>query len=570
MRTVDIDMIIYEKRTDRMNLLNAFKFMCFLLVFLILLSNIQISRADLAFVPSLEVRYVKGYRNYPGLVLHLPFLEKTGSMAFDISGSKNHGLLGLSENMNWLTDRGLHFGDGNNIIVNASTSLQNSHKTVVVQFMWDGKSTSTALYIYDDGWPNSGSMILFVHPATSRLYVEFMTKAKVQKNLWHAIVPNKLYTCIFHFDGLNYYLWLDTKSKSGSLEDVAELGLNNNLSIGSNSLGAIHWFSGNIYTVQVFNRSFSPIEILCLYNSFQETPRANAGSKYVIGGWIAHNNNSIVISGFEDIPVYLNQSYVTSIDEYGVYMFIIDLPQATGNYTYDVTVGNTSGRQGAYESVVVDQVLVSDFGSTTVEIGHKAIAWFKLKSEFDGQVVESGIVNLTGGLFTTWNSVEQRWEYHETRSKPSELALSVELVNWDKYGITVIHPDTRDNVAKIQWRQPSLESELIKWLLGIGPATFGVITILCIIFVFMRRGILNGKTVKPIDQLLQKVDNLLQSQGEKDRRYFLLHQFLCQLVEENPPAEVLEFLRYFFPDILKQLEEHAYTQNPSDYRGNDP
>lgn len=543
----------------------------FLLLFLLFLNSLPPSRADLNSTPSLEVRYAKGYRNDPSLVLYLPLLEGKGSMAFDISGFKNHGMLKPNGAAIWLTSGGLYFnGEDDSIIVNASMSLQSAHKTVIVRLMWDGKGKDSELYLYDDGWAYDGSMIIFVHPATSRLYVEFKTKAGTQKNLWHTIVPNKVYTAIFRFDDLNYYLWLNTEEKSGSFEEVEELGVNHNVGIGSNYVKTRRWFSGNIYTVQVFNRSLSDSEIPDLYASFQETPRADPESKYVIGGWAAPHNDSFPISGLEDILAYLNRTYVTSLDEYGMYRFIFDLPLEAGNYTYEVTVENMAGGEEAYTSVVVDKVVVSEFGSTNVGTGQEAIAWFKLKSEFDGQLVESGMVNLTGGLTAAWNPDELRWEYRESRDEESSLFLSVESITWDKYGITALHPNAHNNVTTIHWQRLPWYTTLVRWLLGVGPATWGVVAILIILVAFVRLGIIKcgtNKQLEPIEHLRQKADSLLQSLSEKDIRFTLLHQFLYKLLDENPPPEVLEFLQDFLPDIVKHLTEHSHAENHLDHKG---
>lgn len=534
------------------------------LLFLLFLNSPKISKANLDSTPSLEVSYAKGYQNDPSLALYLPLLEGKGSIAFDISGSKNHGMLQQNETAVWLTNGGLYFdGEDDSIIINASMSLQNARKTVIVEFKWDGKGKDSELYLYDDGWAYNGSMIIFVHPATSRLYAEFKTESGIHKSLWHAILPNKVYTAIFRFDGLNYYIWLNAKEKSGSFIEVEELGVNHNVGIGSNYIRTHRWFSGNIYTVQVFNRSLSSNEIARLYVSFQETPRVDPESKYVIGGWVARHDNLSLISELENILVHLNLTYVTSLDDYGVYRFIFDLPLEAGNYTYEVTVENMARGEEAYASVVVDQVVVSEFGSTNVWTGQKAIAWFKLKSEFDGQLVELGIVNLTGGLTTAWNPDELRWEYGVTRNEESSLSIFVESIIWDKYGITALHGDTHNKVTTIHWQQPPWYTTLVRWLSGVGPATWGVVIILIILVAFVRLGIIDVETDKPpepIAQLRQQVDSLLQPLSKKDRRFTLLRQFFHRLLDKNPPPEVLIFIRDYLPDIVKHLTQRQHPR----------
>jgi len=437
------------------------------------------SRAYLNSTSSLEVCYAKGYQHDPSLMLYLPLLEGKGSITFDISGFNNHGILRPSGSAVWLTGGGLYLnGEDNSIVVNVTIS---AHKTVIVRFMWDGKGKDTELYLYDDGWAYNGSMIMFVHPATSRLYTEFRTKSGIQKTLWHLIVPNKVYTAIFRFDGQNYSLWLNGNEKTGSTEEVEELGVNHHVTIGSNVDRTCRWFSGNLYSVHVFNRSLSAHEIISLYTSFQETSRTDPGSKYTIGGWALFQNDSVPISKIKGILVYLNHTYVTSLDEYGVYSFTIDLPIKVGYYTYEVTVDDMAETKGAYASVVVDQVVVSELGSTNVYTGQKGIAWFKLKSEFDGQRVESGIVNLTGGLTATWNPNELRWEYGKTSEEENSLAIFVESIFWDKYGITALHPNTHNKVTTIHWQRPFWYPLVSIWWLGVSPTIWGVVGIIVLV-----------------------------------------------------------------------------------------
>ncbi|MHA1409590.1 MAG: hypothetical protein ACTSQY_04615 [Candidatus Odinarchaeia archaeon] len=397
----------------------------------------------------------------------------------------------------WLVDGGLHFnGYNNSIIINANKNLQNQYRTILIQFMWDGHfaANEDALYLYDSGWAFNGSVIIYVHPATSRLYAEFRTKTGIQQGCWIKVAPNKIYTAIFRFDGFTYSLWLNGKMKSGSLEKKGELGVNKKIGIGSNYINTRRWFSGNIYNLLVFNRSLCNTEIISICNTtLKENYRANPGSKYILAGWIASHNDTLLISQLNKDLVTINYTHVVSPDIYGNYQYVFNLPSKVNNYTYEVTQNYMDEKETVCVSIVVDQLEIYDVGSTSVWTGEEAVFWFKLRSKFDGQPVESGVVVLTGGLFATWNAGESRWEYREICSKEKVLSLRLESITWDKYGITSISPSSRNISSTVTWKRATRNDLLKYWLIKISPAISILIAIVLVLFILIHFKILAVK-----------------------------------------------------------------------------
>jgi len=531
----------------------------------ILITAVHDSRAEFASTSSAGLYYVTSFADDPGLVLYLPLLEGQGSMALDMSGFKNNGLLYPNGNISWLANGGIHFnGVNNSVFINGSASLQNAYKTVIIKFMWDGKTSNNAMNLYDDGWANNGSMIMYVHPPTSRIYVEFITKNGAHEYLWHPIVANQVYVAIFSFDGFNYNFWLannnwlDTAENSGSFEQPQALQTNYNINIGSNFYNTGNYFSGDIYDVQIFNRALSSNEVSGLLAMLRGDSRTNPSSKYVIGGSIFRSNASFDFP-LQPIQVYLNQTTVTSPDEYGVFRFAFDLPNDVGSHTYSVTINNNTGG-GTLANVLVDRVTVVDSGSSTVIAGEKATAWFKLASEYDGQPIDSGIVYLTGGLNAAWNADKSRWEYSEVRNEAGTLTLHVESVSWAKYGITALSPSLQSSQVIMEWLNPPWYTVLLPWLSGIGPALFGIIGILAFLAVLIRFGFIRVSTEElsnSDEQLRKEIDDLLQSSNRDDKESDILRQFLQKLLDDNPPKEVLDFLKTSLPKFIEDLKDQS-------------
>jgi len=447
----------------------------------------------------LSVQYSTGFANIEGGIVNFPLLEAKGSLALDLSGFKNHGVLSFANGSQWLPGGGLYFsGTNSSLAVNASSSLQSPYKTVAVKFMWDGHNPHTELYLYDDGWSGNGSLIMYVHPVTSRLYAEFITNNGTHKTIWQPINVSTVYTAIFSFDGLNYALWVNSQVQSGSLQASGTLQTNSSITIGSDH-SRIRQFSGNLYAVEIFNRSLTFSELSTVSESLQEPSlvRFDSSSKYVIGGWVNYSNDSLSGSIMPPVRVYLNQTSVTSSDESGVFRFVLDLPQEVGNYTYVVTADNDAKAVSTF--VVVDRVVVADSGSTPVMVGKEAVAWFKLVSAFDGESMVSGNVFLTGGINAVWSSTESRWEYREARNVSGNLTLKVESVVWGKYGITALSSSAVSHEVTMQWTDPPWYVALLPWVQGIGPSLFGIIGLITLIGILLRLGVLKFSTEEPFD-----------------------------------------------------------------------
>jgi len=324
------------------------------------------------------------------------------------------------------------------------------------------------------------------------------------------------------------------------------------------------YFNGTIGEVRIYNRALSSSEIRYLHFSHGEMLRANSVSNYVINGWVVSNNYAS-LSQLEDVRAYLNGTSATLVDEYGVCRFIFDVPQEVGIYTYEVTVDHMAEKGETYVSIIVDRVVVSEYGASDAWTGQEAIAWFRLKSEFDGQPVESGCVIFTGGRNAAWNPQNSRWEYRESRNNEGNLTLTVESVLWSKYEITSLHPSSKNKAAIIYWQRPPWYYPIVTsanrttmWLLALPLITWGILGTLVILAVLLKIGILQVKIEKPqepIEELRKQINSLLQPLAHKNNEYTLLLHFLHLLLEEKPSTEFIEFLRKHLPTIIEHVSK---------------
>jgi hypothetical protein len=518
--------------------------------------------ADNSSHSSASVRYVTGFVSDPGMVVYYPLLEGRGSMALDVSGSGNNGMLYPNGSWEWLPQGGLHFVGANNtgdrVVLGASTGLQSANKTVVVKFMWDSKSTDSEMYLYDDGWSSNSSMTMYVHPSTSRVYVEFNTAEGVQNNLWYSIVAGTVYTAIFSFDGYSCRFWLNNQVKSFTFSGLETLQTKQGLVVGSDYAQKRRWFSGDLYAFEVLNRSISSFEAPSIFGRFSgaSSIRANPLSEYVVCGWVDSLGGSVFSGPVEPVEVRLNQTAVVSSDVFGVFRFVFDLPKEVGNFTY--VVSSADGLSAVSTFVVVDRVLVVDSGSTDVAPGSEAVAWFRLASEFDGAPVESSVVSLTGGLNATWNAVGSRWEYREFRSGGGSLSLRVESVVWDKYGVSALSSSSAiSHEVTMTWTVPDWYVVLLPWIKGIGPAVFGVIILVIFLIVLLRFKIIrvtNEQSPTSAEILRKDLLRLIDSSGLEVRDAIVLKHVLNKLLDESSSQEILDFLRESYSALIKGFE----------------
>ncbi len=565
LRNLDLRMLLMKFKSKKtFNSAIIVRIATAMILFALLFSAMQIdmhsSHVYAELVQTGDIQYVTSYLDYPGIVLYFPLIEGKGNIVFDTSGYNNHGVCFPTENVEWVPSGGVRFdGVSTSIRVNASASLQNSSKTVLIRFKWDGNVTDSEMYLYDDGWPNASSLIMYLHPETSRFYVEFITHSGNQKNLWHPIIANTTYTAIFSFNDFGYDFWLNDQKKSGSFSNSETLQTTSALTLGSDYENSRRRFSGYIYSVQIFNQYLTS-EISRLLEG-QNQLRVDPNSRYVICGLVSDmsGNNGLAIT---PIQVYLNKTIATYTDTFGTFRFAFNLPAQVGNYTYTVATSNSS--DGLSTSVVVDQVKICDSGATSAAVGEEAFAWFELVSDFDGQPVVSGTVSLTGGLNATWNSDASHWEYRETRNDVGNITLRVESVFWDKYGLTFLS-SSDSNVVTMEWVNPPWYTALLPWFSGIGPALFGIIGLLGILAILLRLGVIKISTEdlelsEPTDQLRTEIANLIKSSRLDNSEALFLSQTLNKLLHEEPPHEVLEFLRNSLPALVKELENNRLNE----------
>lgn len=539
------------------------------LLFLLVLSpagflRFYTSRAN-SVVQSLSVQYVASFLDDPDIVLNLPLLEGKGSVALDFSGLFNPALLSPFESVDWLSGGGIRFnGVNNSMVANLTSSLSGQERTVIVKFMWTGNTSSLEMYLYDDGWARNGSLIIYVHPETSRLYAEFKTVSGVQKNIWQPIVPNKVYTAVFTFNGSLYSLRLDDQEKSANLSTVEMLQTTDRITFGADFNLNRRFFFGNIYSVCIFNRSLDRTELSVALAALQGVRRLGPNGRCVIGGWVYQNVTTQTNLPISPVQVFLNKTVSTFSDGYGAFRFVVDAPPAVGKHTYFITVGDNI-QDVTPVSVVVDRVVVCDAGSVRAVVGGEAVAWFRFASEFDGEFVESGSVSLSGGLSALWNSSSSRWECRLKCHEPANLTVRVASVVWDKYGLTVFSPLGSREVT-LEWASPieltPIESDevvirwfndLMVWVKGLGPLFFGVIGVVVLLGALFRSGMLKlSAEISPeLEELRSEIAHLVESSNLNESEAIILNQIYNKLLDGNPPPEVLNYISDCFNSFLQ-------------------
>ena len=76
-----------------------------------------------------------------------------------------------------------------------------------------------------------------------------------------------------------------------------------------------------------------------------------------------------------------------------------------------------------------------------------------------------------------------------------------------------------------------------------------------------RKGTAKNKRLYSKGELNRLVDSLIHPLCEEDRRFILLDGFLHALVEKDPPASVIKFVKYNLPEILEHLGDKQKRQS---------
>jgi len=168
-----------------------------------------------------------------------------------------------------------------------------------------------------------------------------------------------------------------------------------------------------------------------------------------------------------------------------------------GDYVYGLTAENMLEGGEAHVSVVVDRITVSECGGSSFYTGQEGVAWYRLRSEFDGQPVTIGAVTLSDGGKAVWNPGASRWEYIVSSDEEGTLTLIVESVIWSKYGVSSLTPETMYKEAVIQWVQPPfyyplvmLVQQMYTFFLWIPPLAWVIIGIVFVFALLMKLGII--------------------------------------------------------------------------------
>lgn len=427
------------------------------------------------------------------LALYLPFCEESGDLAFDCSGNGNDAVL---ESAMWLADGGLHFdGYDDYVEVSDDPSLRSESATWSCWFKLDDLTLSNRFLL----WKNQGghhSSDIQIKQDNDQISVIFDMGGEYSQLSAVSLTADKWYNLVVVWDKANDFFGLyingilvDSNCYPGGTTDNMW-----NFKIGGNGI-ANQSINGIVKGVCVYANALSASEVTYLYTVESEVPRVNPSSKYIVGGWVSRNNDSIPIFQQLDVQIHLNATLATQLSSNGTYKFVFNVPEEVGNYTYELTIDNS-----VYDtaiSVVVDRVTVSESGGDDVFTGEKGLIWFMLESDFDGQAVVDGSVTLSNGHNAIWNPALSRWEYTEMFDGEGSSSLTVMSVFWNKYCLSALNSNVEQNEAIITWKKLTwydslvvLVQQLVAFIFTISPLVWGIIGTLLILVVLLKFGIL--------------------------------------------------------------------------------
>jgi len=127
--------------------------------------------------------------------------------------------------------------------------------------------------------------------------------------------------------------------------------------------------------------------------------------------------------------------------------------------TYNTVAGSETAyglsavnQNGQSTSVVWDRMILSAKGvdDDRRDVGTQGVAWFKIRSEYDGAFMASGSVTINGTIAASYNAGNARWEITRTKASVQKEAYYPASVSWDTYGITAL-ASASGNATSIIW-----------------------------------------------------------------------------------------------------------------------
>jgi len=445
----------------------------------------------------LRVCYSPGFNVGDALSLYLPFSEGGGAVAFDRSGSGNHGVVVSEEPVVWVEGWGLCFdGLDGYVEVADDEGLGGGSATWACRFRLDdltldnrvllGKSYNMVERGDLEVW-QWGNEVICRYSDGAELYDLY--SAVPSEGEWHhlAVVLDEardLY--VLYVDGVA----ADSDVYRGGTEENRW-----NLTVGGSGVGG-RTIRGAIREVRVYDRALSPLEVAELCYSGVETPRADPGSGYVVGGWVQGVGPSSP-GRLEGVGVYLDGALSAVTDGEGCYRFVLGLPREVGSHVYELTADGASMGGGTSVTVVVDRVLVEECGGGRFYTGHEGVAWFRLVSEHDGRPVALGGVTLSDGGEAEWSPGASRWEYRVTSGEEAAVTLTVESVVWGRYGVSVLGPGAAEKAAEVRWVRPpfyypvvSLVRGMYVFLASVPLLAWAAVVLFLVFAVLVRLGLI--------------------------------------------------------------------------------
>lgn len=207
----------------------------------------------------------------PGLVLHIPMNEKTGTTASDNSRYGNDGSLGggTPANMPVWTEHGLRFDGANDYVDCGSSDIFNLDTITLCAWI---KRNSQAKAAWEwivnrrGGVGSEGQYQFGFEENQNKLTLSYENGGWWQLNS-NSDVGTDWTFIVITMSNLDYNFYINgTLDKSGTAAVAIESTTGANLRIGCRGNSVMDTFDGSIADIRIYNRALSTAEITDLYD----------------------------------------------------------------------------------------------------------------------------------------------------------------------------------------------------------------------------------------------------------------------------------------------------------------
>ena len=207
----------------------------------------------------------------PSRVLHIPFFEPDGTIAKDVSGTENNGVITGAGHVVGKIGNALYFdGIGDFVDVADDVSLHPLLESFSISFWFKSKPVVAAVFMLSKGGGGGEGYEIFLS-VTARITTSFRDNATRATTIsttggyddseWHHVVSvhdNSSNKTLLYVDGI--YNSISALATANTINNI------NILTIGAFSGGGSNFFNGEIDEVMLYNRVLTAKEILEYYN----------------------------------------------------------------------------------------------------------------------------------------------------------------------------------------------------------------------------------------------------------------------------------------------------------------